>query len=106
MCPLALAWARAPKIDWSPLRLVRVAPDKLTLDTDLHTVEGVELCVTNVARTVVDCFKHRNKIGLDVAREALSEAWLAQCVDMDSLWRLAKSSRQANVMRPYLEALG
>jgi len=98
--------ARAPKIDWPPLRLVRVAPAKLTLDTDLHTVEGVELCVTNVARTVVDCFKHRNKIGLDVAREALLEAWLAQCVDMDSLWRVAKSSRQANVMRPHLEALG
>lgn len=97
--------ARAPKIDWPPLRLVRVAGDALLQNTETHAVEGVPLRVTTVARTVVDCFKHRNKIGLDVAREALAEAWSAQRVDMDSLWRIATQTRQANVMRPYLEAL-
>lgn len=98
--------ARAPKIDWPPLRLVRVSAPRLFEHTEQYVVEGVTLRVTSVARTVVDCFQHRNKIGLDVAREALAEAWAAQRVDMDSLWRIATQSRQANVMRPYLEALG
>lgn len=97
--------ARAPKIDWPPLRLVRVAEPRLFENTDLHRIEGVSVRVTSVARTVVDCFKHRNKLGLDVAREALAEAWSAEQVDMDTLWRVARQSRQHNVMRPYLEAL-
>jgi predicted transcriptional regulator of viral defense system len=58
-----------------------------------------------VAKTVVDCFKHRNKIGLDVALEALREARERKKVSADELWRYAKICRVANVMRPYLEAL-
>jgi len=58
-----------------------------------------------VAKTVVDCFKHRNKIGLDVALEALREARERNQVSADELWRYAKICRVANVMRPYLEAL-
>jgi hypothetical protein len=53
----------------------------------------------------VDCFKHRNKIGLDVALEALREARERNQVSADELWRYAKICRVANVMRPYLEAL-
>lgn len=97
--------ARAPAFDWPPVRLVRVADEQLRRHTESHEVEGVSVCVTNVARTVVDCFKHRNKIGLDVAQEALREAWKEQRVSMDGLWKVAKLLRQSNVMRPYLEAL-
>lgn len=61
--------------------------------------------VTSVPKTVVDCFKYRNKIGLDVALEALHEAWLAKRVTMDELWHFAVMCRVANVMRPYLESL-
>ena len=63
------------------------------------------LRVYSVAKTVVDCFKHRNKIGLDVALEALREARERNQVSADELWRYAKICRVANVMRPYLEAL-
>lgn len=97
--------ARAPKIEWPPLRLVRVSAGQLESSTESHVIEGVDVRITTVARTVVDCFKHRNKIGLDVAREALQEAWSAKRVDMDTLWQLAKEARLANVTRPYLEAL-
>ncbi len=61
--------------------------------------------LAEVAKTVADCFKYRNKIGLDVALEALREAWNAKRVKMDDLWRCAQVCRVANVMRPYLEAL-
>lgn len=97
--------ARAPKIEWPPLRLVRVSAGQLERSIELHVIEGVDIRITTVARTVVDCFKHRNKIGMDVAREALQEAWSDKRVDMDTLWHLAKEARVANVMRPYLEAL-
>jgi hypothetical protein len=62
--------------------------------------------VFSVAKTVADCFKFRNKIGLDVALEALREVWNGKRATMDELWRYAEVCRVANVMRPYLEAIG
>lgn len=53
---------------------------------------------------MADCFKFRNKIGLDVAMEALQEAWLAKRLSMDEIWRYATLCRVANVMRPYMES--
>lgn len=96
--------ARAPKIDSPPLRIVRFSGAALTEGIDEHNIDGVKVRVTNVARTVADCFKFRNKIGLDVALEALREAWHAR-VSMDELWHFATLCRVANVMRPYMESL-
>lgn len=70
-----------------------------------HKIDDVEVPITNIAKTIVDCFKFRNKIGLDVALEALKEAWQAKRVSMDELWHYSKLCRVQNVMRPYLEAL-
>ena len=61
--------------------------------------------VTSVAKTVADCFKFRNKVGLDLALEALREARRANKASADDLWRYAKVNRVTNVMRPYLEAV-
>lgn len=97
--------ARAPKMDYPPLRIVRFSGDALTEGVEEHLVDGVTVQVTSVAKTVADCFKYRNKIGLDVALEALREAWHAKRVKMDDLWHCAQVCRVANVMRPYLEAL-
>ncbi len=97
--------ARAPKMDYPPLRIVRFSGDALTEGVEEHLVDGVTVRVTSVAKTVADCFKYRNKIGLDVALEALREAWTARRVKMDDLWHCAQVCRVANVMRPYLEAL-
>ncbi len=57
------------------------------------------------AKTVADCFKYRNKIGIDVALEALRDCWKQRRATMDELWQAAKICRVANVMRPYLESL-
>jgi len=97
--------ARAPKMDYPPLRIVRFSGAALTRGVEDHVIDGVPVRVTSVARTVADCFKFRNKIGLDVALEALHEAWRAKRANMDELWRYAALCRVANVMRPYMESL-
>ena len=97
--------AHAPKMDYPPLRVMRFSGAALTEGIETHRIDGVTVRVTNVARTVADCFKFRNKIGLDVAMEALQEAWRSRRVSMDELWRYATLCRVANVMRPYMESL-
>lgn len=101
--------ARPPKLDYPPLRVVRFSDAGMAEGIDEHDIEGVPVRVTNVARTVADCFKYRNKIGLDVALEALKET-LGQGggnrrASIDELWSYARLDRVANVMRPYLESL-
>jgi predicted transcriptional regulator of viral defense system len=97
--------ARAPKLEYPPLRIVRFSGAALTDGIEDHQIDGVTVRVTCVARTVADCFKFRNKIGLDVAMEALREAWANKRVSMDELWRYATLCRVANVMRPYMKSL-
>lgn len=84
---------------------MRFSGSALNEGIEERSIDGVTVRVTNVARTVADCFKFRNKIGLDVALEALQEAWLAKRVGMDDLWHYATLCRVANVMRPYMESL-
>jgi predicted transcriptional regulator of viral defense system len=80
--------------------------EAMTAGIERANVAGASVRVFCVAKTVADCFKFRNKLGLDVALEALNEAWTARRVTMDELWRYAQICRVANVMRPYMEALG
>lgn len=95
----------APKLDWPPLRVVRYSGAGLVAGIEAHERDGVPLRVTSVARTVVDCFKFRNKIGLDVALEALAQVRRERRAGNDAIWRLAVELRMANVMRPYMEAM-
>ena len=96
--------ARAPRVEYPPLRIVRLSDPGLGLEQ--ITLDGVvHIPVTSVAKTVADCFKFRNKIGLDIALEALRDAWRQKKVTMDELWEWARLCRVANVMRPYLESL-
>lgn len=100
---------RPPKLEYPPLRVVRFSDAGMTEGIEEHDIEGVPVRITNVARTVADCFKYRNKIGLDVALEALKET-LGQGggdrrASIDELWRYARLDRVSNVMRPYLESL-
>ena len=97
--------ARAPQMSYPPLHIARFSGTALTEGVEVHNIEGVPVKITNVAKTVADCFKYRNKIGLDVALEALKEAWQAKRVSMDELWQYGQVCRVQNVMRPYLEGL-
>jgi predicted transcriptional regulator of viral defense system len=96
---------RKPNEQRLALRIFRFSGQALQAGVEKHKVEGIEVRVYNPAKTVVDCFKYRNKIGLEVALEALREGWRERRFTMDDLWRYGKICRVTNVMRPYLEAL-
>jgi predicted transcriptional regulator of viral defense system len=97
--------AIAPKLEYPPLRIVRFSGPALTEGVEEHFVDGVAVRITSIAKTVADCFKYRNKIGLDVALEALHEAWRGKRMTSEDLWHYAKVCRVDNVMRPYLDSL-
>jgi predicted transcriptional regulator of viral defense system len=94
-----------PRLDQPAIRVVRMSDEALAEGVERLNVDGVEVPVFNAARTIVDCFRFRNKIGLDVALEALRDGWSQRKFTMDDLWRHAMSGRVANVMRPYIEAI-
>lgn len=96
--------ARLPRVDSPPLRIVRFSGAALTSSVKEHTIEGVPVRVYSPAKTVADCFKYRNKLGVDVAIEALRDCLKKRKATADELWQAAKVCRMTNVMRPYLEA--
>ena len=98
--------SHVPKMDYPPVKMVQFSGEAYGQGIEVVRADQVELRVYGVAKTIADCFKHRNKVGLDVAIEALREAMAANKTNANDLWRFAKICRVANVMRPYLEALG
>ena len=94
-----------PVFDYPPLIIVRLSGDAFSFGVEEHEIDRITVKVYSPAKTVADCFKFRNKVGLDVALEALRETWRSRKATMDELWETAKVCRVANVMRPYLEAI-
>jgi predicted transcriptional regulator of viral defense system len=96
------AWR--PRLTGLPVRIVYMSGPAFTKGFDVHDVEHVAVRITSAAKTVADCFKFRNKIGLDVALEALRE-YRRQRLSLDDLHEMARVCRVERVMRPYLEAI-
>ncbi len=97
--------ARRPALSSPSLRIVRLSGPSLTEGTENYQVEGVSVRVYSAAKTVADCFKFRNKIGLDVAIEALKDCLRQKKTNVNEIYRYAKICRVSNVIRPYMEAL-
>ena len=97
--------ARKPSITYPPIRVVRASGLALTIGVQAMKLDGADLKVTTVAKTVADCFKYRSTIGIDVALEALRDAWRQKKAAMGEIIAAAKADRVATVMRPYLESL-
>lgn len=103
--------ARVPKLDYPPLRVFRASGETLTAGVEEHIIEGIIVRVTNIPKTVADCFKYRNKIGLDVAIEALKESLRRdprtgqRPTSREEIRRYARICHVERVMQPYLEAL-
>jgi len=95
----------APKGHGVPVRLVRFTDRLLTEGVEFHTIEGVPVKVFGVAKTIADCFRYRNKIGLSVAIEGLQEALRQRKTTPSEMFRQAERGAIATVIRPYLEAL-
>lgn len=96
---------RAPRLDALRLELTWTDSRFLTLGVERHRIEGVEVAITGPARTVVDCFRYRSRVGVDVAVAALRDFLRRHRAGRDDLWRIAGPCRVQSVMRPYLESL-
>ena len=96
---------RLPNVDYPPIRFVRFSGEALSFGVEQKQVGNVCIHVYTPAKTVADCFKYRNKIGLDVAIEALRDCWSQKKATSDELWQAAKVCRMTNVMQPYMEAM-
>ncbi len=103
--------ARTPTFTYPPLRVFRASGEALSAGIETHTIERVETHITSIAKTVADCFKYRNKIGLDIALEALKESLRRSprtgqrpCT-REELRHYARICRVERVMQPYLEAI-
>jgi predicted transcriptional regulator of viral defense system len=96
--------ARKPSVPELPVRIVRFSGLLLRYAIDVRQVLGVEVRITSPARTVVDCFRYRNKIGLDVALEALRDALDSRKATVDEIARVADACRARTVISPYLES--
>ena len=97
--------ARVPRVSAPPLRVVNISPAVFDLGIEEHRIEGQTVRVYSLTRTVADCFRFRNKVGLDVALEALTESWRSKRLKLDELNRIAKKLRVQRVMQPYLETV-
>lgn len=96
--------AARPRARHPKTRIVRFSGKALAEGVDEHTIEGVQVRIYSPAKTVADCFKYRNKVGLDVALEALREVLRSRKCSTDELWKYAKICRVTKTMRPYMEA--
>jgi predicted transcriptional regulator of viral defense system len=94
-----------PRLDYPPIRVFWFTGKAFTEGVETHTLEGTSVKVYSSEKTVVDCFKYRNKIGLDVAIEALKLYRQRMQTRIDDLIRFARICRVEKVIRPYLEAL-
>lgn len=94
-----------PRLDYPPVRLAVFSGPAFTYGVERHVVDGIPVKVYSAAKTVADCFKFRNKVGLDVALEALRDGLRTKRINRDSVWAAAKACRVTSVIRPYLEAM-
>jgi len=97
------AWT--PRVTSPSIRFVRMSEKTLHFGLKEYPVTGGVLKVYTPAKTVADCFKFRNKIGIDIAIEALKECRRLKKASVDEIWSAARICRVANVIRPYLESL-
>lgn len=94
-----------PRLQYPPIRFFWVSPEPFKAGIEKHTIDNVEVKVYSVAKTIADCFKFRNKIGMDVALEALREGLSQKRCTPEQILRFARVNRVERIMLPYLEAL-
>ncbi len=97
--------AVTPRIDYPAIEVIRTRNDwAFTKGVEIHDLNGIEVSITNSARTVADCFKHRSKLGLDLCLEALREV-LGSGTKPSEILSYARLNRVENIMIPYLQTL-
>ena len=98
---------REPKIEYPPIKIFRYSKESYNLGIEHHIIDGMQIAIYSPEKTIVDCFKFRNKIGLNVAIEALKKYWFRKnkAPNVNKIVKYAKICRVEKIMRPYLESL-
>ena len=96
---------KRPRFSNPQLEVFWSSPSSFVSGIEEHFICGVRVRITNPAKTVVDCFKYRSRVGVNVAVEALRDTWQKKLATADELWKFAQICRMTNVMRPYLESI-
>jgi predicted transcriptional regulator of viral defense system len=94
-----------PRIQYPPLRIVHFSGESFSKGIEEHCIENITIKVYSPAKTLADCFKFRNKVGLDVAIEALRDCIKQRLCTNDELWNYSRICRVSNVMKPYIESM-
>jgi predicted transcriptional regulator of viral defense system len=94
-----------PHLDHPPIRAVRLSQAPYEVGIERHQLDGVTVKVYSREKTLADCFKHRNEIGLDTVLEAVRMYKAQGRVNADAILRFAAVCRVARIARPYLESL-
>lgn len=97
--------ARSPKIDWPPISVHKFSPESFSTGIEKHQIDGITVQIYNVEKTLADCFKYRNKIGMDVVLEALKYYKERKKIKIDEILKYAKINRINKIMMPYLEVI-
>jgi predicted transcriptional regulator of viral defense system len=97
------AWK--PTISYPPIRFVRFSGWAITDGVERYAIQSRKVSITNPARTIVDCFRYRNKIGIDIAMEGLRDGIRQKKCTPDELWQYGKKARIWTIMRPYVETV-
>jgi len=94
-----------PRLDWPPLRVHRFSGTMFSSGIETHERDAVKVRVYGAAKTVADCFRFRNRLGIDVALEALRNGLGERTFTPSEVLRMAKICRVDRIVRPYLEAV-
>jgi predicted transcriptional regulator of viral defense system len=98
-------YAEKPRLEYPPLRIFWLSKMVYTVGIENHKLDGIPVKIYGIEKTIADCFKFRNKIGLDVALEALKEYRRSDGFDVETLLTYARIDRVEKTIRPYLEAM-
>jgi len=97
--------AHKPRIDYPPIRLFWYSEKNFLAGIEIHNLDGIDVRIYSMEKTLADCFKYRNKIGLDIAMEALRFYWQRKKTDMSKLLKYAKICRCEKIIKPYIEMI-
>jgi len=96
---------KAPKVEYPPVRFYWFSEKIWEQGIEEHIIGGIKVKIYSREKTIVDCFKHRNKVGIEVAIEAFKNYWESGNTDLEKIQRFAKISKVEKIIKPYLETI-
>ena len=97
--------SKFPKINYPPVKIFKFSEKTYSPGIEIHKISGIKIKIYSREKTIIDCFKHRSKVGIEVAIEGLKNYWFSKKTDINLLLKFAKISRVEKIITPYLESI-